>query len=112
MVRALDCVEVEWVESGCSSGMEPHEKTGPHITIEADLVLLAMGFSGPAGSALVDSLGLECAPDGFPVRNECWMTSRPGIFVSGDMWRGASLVVHAIADGIRCGGEVERYLGA
>jgi len=57
----------------------------------------------------VEGLELERDQRGFLKRDENWMTSKAGVFVSGDMWRGASLVVHAIDDGMRCAEKVARY---
>ena len=78
--------------------------------IDADLVLLAIGFQGPDCHPLMDELGLELTDHGAVNRDERWMTSAPGVFVAGDMMRGASLVVWAIADGRSCARAVDEYL--
>ena len=78
--------------------------------IDADLVLLAIGFQGPDCHPLMDELGLELTDRGAVNRDERWMTSAPGVFVAGDMMRGASLVVWAIADGRSCARAVDEYL--
>ena len=78
--------------------------------IDADLVLLAIGFQGPDCHPLMDELALERTDHGAVNRDERWMTSAPGVFVAGDMMRGASLVVWAIADGRSCARAVDEYL--
>ena len=78
--------------------------------IDADLVLLAIGFQGPDCHPLMDELGLELTDRGAVNRDERWMTSAPGVFVAGDMMRGASLVVWAIADGRSCARAVDEYM--
>ncbi len=109
-VKGLHCAEVEWVQDEDSVGKAcPREIEGAEFTINADLILLAMGFVGPAETKLVEGLELDRDQRGFLKRDENWMTSKEGVFVSGDMWRGASLVVHAIADGMRCAEKVAKY---
>jgi glutamate synthase (NADPH/NADH) small chain len=67
--------------------------------LPAELVLLAMGFTGPERGGLVGELGLELDGRGNVVADSSWETSRPGVFVCGDMTRGQSLIVWAIAEG-------------
>jgi glutamate synthase (NADPH) small chain len=79
--------------------------------LRADLVLLAIGFEGTEEGPLLDQLGLarnarggvDCGPD--------WQTGVPGVFVAGDMHRGASLIVWAIAEGRAAAAAVHTYLG-
>ncbi|HKB10576.1 MAG TPA: FAD-dependent oxidoreductase, partial [Vicinamibacterales bacterium] len=80
------------------------------IEFDADLVLLAMGFVGPERNGVVDGLGIELSPRGTVARNADWMTSVPGVFAAGDMQRGQSLIVWAIADGRSCARGVDAYL--
>ena len=86
------------------------EIPGTEEEIDADLVLLAIGFQGPDCHPLMDELALERTGQGAVSRDERWMTSTPGVFVAGDMMRGASLVVWAIADGRSCARAVDEYL--
>jgi glutamate synthase (NADPH/NADH) small chain len=72
---------------------------GTEATIDADLVLLAIGFNGPRGSPLLDALGVACDSRGNIAVNDGFATSAPGVFAAGDAMRGASLIVWAIADG-------------
>ena len=69
------------------------------FTQEVDLVLLAMGFTGPESNGLLSSLGVKLTERGTVWRDERWMTSVPGVFTAGDMQRGQSLIVWAIAEG-------------
>jgi glutamate synthase (NADPH/NADH) small chain len=87
------------------------EVPGTSRDLPADLVLLAIGFDGTDEGPLLDQLGLgrnrrgaiDCGPD--------WQTPVPGVFVAGDMHRGASLIVWAIADGRAAAASVHAYLG-
>ena len=80
------------------------------IEFDADLVLLAMGFVGPERGGVVDGLGIELTARGTVARNADWMTNVPGVFTAGDMQRGQSLIVWAIADGRSCARGVDTYL--
>jgi glutamate synthase (NADPH/NADH) small chain len=83
---------------------------GSEFEIPADLVLLAMGFLGPERGPLVNDLGLKMTERGNVWRDERWMTSVPGVFAAGDMQRGQSLIVWAIAEGRSAARGVDRYL--
>ena len=80
------------------------------MTLEADLVLLAMGFIGPERGGLLSELGVRLTDRGNVWRDERWMTSEAGIFAAGDMQRGQSLIVWAIADGRHAAAAVDGYL--
>jgi len=84
--------------------------TGKAIEFDADLVLLAMGFVGPERNGVVDGLGVGLTERGTVARDASWMTNVPGVFAAGDMQRGQSLVVWAIADGRSCARGVDAYL--
>jgi glutamate synthase (NADPH/NADH) small chain len=109
-VEKLRCVEVEWQrgEGGAMKG--PLEKAGTEFEVEADLVLLAMGFTGPGRNRIVEDLGVEKDGRGKVGADERNMTNIPGIFVAGDMREGQSLVVRAIADGRRAARGIRGYL--
>jgi glutamate synthase (NADPH/NADH) small chain len=83
---------------------------GSDFDLEADLVLLAMGFVGPEKSGLIDDLRVELTDRGNVARNDEFQTSVPGVFVAGDMGRGQSLIVWAIAEGRAAAAGVDRYL--
>jgi glutamate synthase (NADPH/NADH) small chain len=80
------------------------------FTLEADLVLLAMGFTGPVRSGLIEQLGLELDERGNVRTDGNYMTSVPGVFAAGDMRRGQSLVVWAIREGRQAARAVDRWL--
>jgi glutamate synthase (NADPH) small chain len=80
------------------------------FTLEVDLVLLALGFTGPAGGAMLDQLGVALDSRGNVAATDNYMTSVPGIFAAGDMRRGQSLVVWAIAEGRSAARAINRFL--
>ena len=80
------------------------------FTVKADLVLLAMGFVGPERGSLLSELGLRMSERGNVWRDSNWMTSQDGVFTAGDMQRGQSLIVWAIADGRSAARAVDLYL--
>jgi glutamate synthase (NADPH/NADH) small chain len=83
---------------------------GSDRTISAQLVLLAMGFTGPQREGLVDQLGLELDPRGNIARDGHYATSADRVFVCGDAGRGQSLIVWAIAEGRSCANGVDAFL--
>jgi glutamate synthase (NADPH/NADH) small chain len=85
---------------------------GTEFEMSVDLVLLAMGFTGPVKTGLLDSLGVEYDSRGNVKVDEQCMTSVPGVFAGGDVKRGASLIVWAIAEGRKMAAGVDRYLRA
>jgi glutamate synthase (NADPH) small chain len=101
-VRSLHLVEVD-------AARRP--VTGTGRTLPADLVLLALGFSGPdRGDGLVEQLGLGMEPRGTVARDAGFGTNVPGVFAAGDAARGQSLIVWAIAEGRAVAAAVDRYL--
>ena len=103
-ITALRLSEVRF-EGGTFVPVEGSEREIP-----ADLVLLAMGFTGPESDTFVSQLGLELDPRGNVQRDENYATNVPGVFVCGDAGRGQSLIVWAIAEGRSCAGGVDEYL--
>jgi len=83
---------------------------GSEFTMDADLVLLAMGFLGPVRNGLLEQLGVELDARGNVATNVNYMSSVPGVFAAGDMRRGQSLVVWAISEGRKAAEGVDRYL--
>jgi glutamate synthase (NADPH/NADH) small chain len=83
---------------------------GTEREFKADLVLLSLGFVGPERGSLVEDLGIELTGRGNVARNEAWMTNVAGVFAAGDMGRGQSLIVWAIAEGRSCAASVDRWL--
>jgi glutamate synthase (NADPH/NADH) small chain len=80
------------------------------LDLPCELVLLAMGFVGPEKGKLLDGLGVEYDERGNVARDATFKTSVPGVYVAGDMGRGQSLIVWAIAEGRSAAAEVDRYL--
>ncbi len=83
---------------------------GTDFELECELVLLALGFVGPERGGWLDQLGVTFDGRGNVARDEHFMTSVPGVFVAGDMGRGQSLIVWAIAEGRSAAAAVDRYL--
>jgi glutamate synthase (NADPH/NADH) small chain len=103
-VRALQLVEISRVDGRFE------EVPGTQRELQADLVLLAMGFLGPEREGLLAELGVKLDGRGNVAIDENRMTSEPGIFAAGDMSRGQSLIVWAIADGRHAARGLDRYL--
>ena len=103
-VRALRLVEVT-MENG-----RFEEVPGSEDDLPAELVLLAMGFTGPEQEGLVAQLGVDLDDRGNVARNNSYMSSVDGVFVAGDAGRGQSLIVWAIAEGRACAAGVDAYL--
>jgi glutamate synthase (NADPH/NADH) small chain len=103
-VRALELVEVQFA----GGRFEP--VPGTEREIPAELVLLAMGFTGPARTGLVEQLGLALDARGNIARDADYQTGAPGVFAAGDAGRGQSLIVWAIAEGRAAAAAVDEYL--
>ncbi|HEU4568793.1 MAG TPA: glutamate synthase subunit beta [Marmoricola sp.] len=103
-VRALRLVEVSFEDGR----LVEHE--GTEREIPADLVLLAMGFTGPQREGLVEQLGVDLDQRGNVARDDAYATSVDGVFVAGDAGRGQSLIVWAIAEGRAAAAAVDAWL--
>ncbi|MEZ5736165.1 MAG: glutamate synthase subunit beta [Novosphingobium sp.] len=104
-VQGLECVHIEW------NGNKFEEIPGSEFTLQADLILLAMGFLGPRKQGLLDQAGVDLDARGNVAANtEDYRTSDPKIFTCGDMRRGQSLVVWAIREGRQCAKSVDEML--
>jgi len=103
-VRALLIHEVEFVNGSFV------KKEGTDQEIPADLVFLAMGFVGPEKGSWLDQLGVAFDERGNVARNQEYQSNVPGVFVAGDMGRGQSLIVWAIAEGRACAAGVDSFL--
>jgi glutamate synthase (NADPH/NADH) small chain len=107
-VKALEVARVEPVrEGGRVTFREVPDST---FVLPCELVLLAMGFVGPERSGLLEQLGVALTERGTVKRDPNWMSSVPGVFTAGDMQRGQSLIVWAIAEGRSAARGVDRYL--
>ena len=96
-VAGLDTVEVRRVSTEAGVAFEP--VAGSERRFAADLVLLALGFTGPEASPLLDQFGVHLDDKGTVARDQRFETNIPGVYVAGDMGRGQSLIVWAIAEG-------------
>ncbi len=103
-VRALRLVDVEFRDGRFA------EVEGTEREIPADLVLLAMGFTGPEREGLVEQLGVELDERGNVARDHGYLSSVDGVFVAGDVGRGQSLIVWAIAEGRAAAAAVDTWL--
>jgi glutamate synthase (NADPH/NADH) small chain len=103
-VRAIRVAETEYLDG------RRVPKAGTEHEIPADLVLLALGFTGAEGDELTDQLGARFDNRGNVERAGDYMSSIPGVFVAGDSGRGQSLIVWAIAEGRAAASAVDRYL--
>ncbi len=107
-VTALETVQVEMVVENGRPNFKP--VSGSEKTFPADLVLLAMGFLGPERKALLEGLGVELDPRGNVKSDGNKQTSIEKVFTAGDMTRGQSLIVWAIAEGRHAAHSIDEYL--
>ncbi|MCC6496676.1 MAG: FAD-dependent oxidoreductase, partial [Propionibacteriaceae bacterium] len=103
-VTGLNLTEVSMVDGRFQS------IPGSDRDLSAQLVLLAMGFTGPQREGIVEQLGLELDPRGNIARDSHFATSSERVFVCGDAGRGQSLIVWAIAEGRSCANGVDAFL--
>jgi glutamate synthase (NADPH/NADH) small chain len=107
-VRKLHASRVEMTRA--NGRVEFHAVPDSGFELDVDLVLLAMGFVGPERRGLLDELAVTLTDRGNVWRDANWMTSVPGVFTAGDMQRGQSLIVWAIAEGRSAARGVDGYL--
>ena len=107
-LTALATIRVEQTFTDGRMSFDPIP--GTEEEIPAELVLLAMGFVGPERGPLIEQFGVELDNRGNVARNKHWATSEPGVYVCGDMGRGQSLIVWAIAEGRACAAAVDAHL--
>lgn len=109
-VTSLQTINVEFVHSGKSDRPQMLEIPGTEKEWPADLVLLALGFTGPEPNGLISQLGLDLDARGNILTDENYQTSQAGIFSAGDSRRGQSLIVWAISEGREAAQAVDEYL--
>ncbi|MEZ5565333.1 MAG: glutamate synthase subunit beta [Gammaproteobacteria bacterium] len=108
-VKVIVTVEIGW-ERNAAGQFVPKEKAGSEKTVPAELVLLAMGFTGPESGVLKD-FGVSCnARSNIEAEHEKYTTNVKGVFAAGDCRRGQSLIVWAINEGRGAAREVDRFL--
>jgi glutamate synthase (NADPH/NADH) small chain len=108
-LRGVLTAQVEW-DKGNNGRAALREIPGTQREWPAQMVLLAMGFLGPETDGLLSQLGVAIEERGNVAVDEDKMTSVPKVFAAGDMARGQSLVVWAIADGRRAARGVDKFL--
>jgi glutamate synthase (NADPH/NADH) small chain len=107
-VQTLHASKIEMVQKDGRTVFEP--VPGSAFELKADLVLLAMGFTGPEKGSLLNGLGVDMTARGNVARDAKWMTNVPGVFTAGDMQRGQSLIVWAIAEGRSAARAIDEHL--
>ena len=108
-VEKLHAVRLNW-QADANGRMQMSEIEGSDFEVDADLVLLALGFLHPQKPGVVEALGLELDPRGNIKTDANKMTSVPGIFAAGDCSRGQSLVVWALSEGREAARGLDLYL--
>ncbi len=111
MVGKLNAIEVKWTFPEGASRPVPEALEGTEFSVPADLVLLAMGFTGPGSETFIEDLDVGLNAQGFVSRHLGNATSVKGVFVAGDMTDGPSLVVRAMQDGKNAARDIAKYLG-
>ena len=109
-MQKLHAVRLEWGARDANGRASMTEIPGSDFEMDVDLVLLAMGFLHPEHEGMLDGLGVELDRRGNVKVDDTRMTSVPGVFAAGDMSRGQSLVVWAIAEGREAAHYIDRYL--
>ena len=109
-VVGLECVRVDW-RKGPDGRFAMHEIPGSEFVLKTDLVLLAMGFLGPVRRGMIEQSGAELDARGNVRANTAdYRTSVPKLFAAGDMRRGQSLIVWAIAEGRKAAAGINAFL--
>ena len=109
-VEKLMCEKVEWIDNKDTGRQDLKPIENSAFEIDADLVLLAMGFVHPLQEGLLNDLDIEFDERGNVRTDNNLMTNVDGVFSCGDMERGQSLVVHAIASGRSCAKKIDIFL--
>ena len=109
-VKALHAVRVERIERGAGGGRAVIPVPGSEAVYPADLILIAIGYTGPHKAGLLSDLGVAFDKRGNVQAGDDYQTSVPGVFAAGDTRRGQSLIVWAIAEGRDVAHGVDTYL--
>ena len=109
-IKAIACVRVEW-QADPQGRRTPRAVPGSEFTLEAELVLLAMGFTGPRRTGMLEQAGVDVDGRGnVKATDQDYKTSTPRVFACGDMRRGQSLVVWAIREGRQAARAIDEFL--
>lgn len=109
-LKKLHAVRLKWSKEAATGKMQMSEIAGSEFEMDCDLLLLALGFTGPVKKGMLEELGVALDARGNVVADANKMTSVPGVFTAGDMTRGQSLVVWAIYEGRSAAQGVHNYL--
>lgn len=109
-VQKLEVVRVEFGEPNANGRRPMREVAESEFDVQAELVLLAMGFVGPERQGMLEKLAIELDERGNVFSDDNYMSSVEGVFAAGDIRRGQSLVVWAIAEGRQAARGVDQYL--
>jgi len=109
-LKKLHAVRLQGIKDATTGQMKTQEVAGSEFEMECDLLLLAMGFTGPVKKGMLEELGVALDQWGNVKADENKMTSIPGVFSAGDMTRGQSLVVWAIQEGRAAAEGADCYL--
>ena len=107
-IKELELVKVE--VKNVDGKMSLHEIAGSEFRIPCTLTLLAMGFTGPEKNGMLEQFAVNLNERGNVARDKNWMTSVEGVFTAGDMQRGQSLIVWAIAEGRSAARGIDTFL--
>ena len=109
-VNKLNGVEIKWLEPDSNGKYTFEEIPGTEFEIQVDLVILALGFTGPRKTRLLEDLNVELDEKGNVKTDVKFQTTKEGVFCIGDMNRGPSLVVWAIEEGQQVAKYIHEYL--
>ncbi len=109
-VQRVRATHLSWESEGNGRRLRPVEIADSQFVIDADLVLLSMGFTGPRTGGLIADLGTALDRRGAVATDTCYRTKVPGVFAAGDARRGASLVVWAIREGRDAARSIDHFL--
>ncbi len=109
-VKKIECVRVEFIKDKATGRTVLKELAGTEFEIEADLVILAIGFIQPNHEGMIKDLGLTFDERGNIKTKDNFMTNKKGVFTAGDARRGQSLIVWAIAEGRKAAHHIDSYL--
>jgi len=110
VLKKLHAVKLEWIPSNNGGPPKMQEIPGSEFTMDVDLLLLAMGFTGSEKPGMIEQLGVKLDNRDNIVTDPTYMSTVPGVFAAGDQRRGQSLIVWAIAEGRKCARGIDQFL--
>lgn len=110
VVTKINCIKLDWIPQENGGFPQMKEVSGSEFSLDADIVLFAMGFLHPEHTGILEQLGVEFDTRGNVKTDSNYATNIEKVFSAGDMRRGQSLVVHAIAEGRNLAEQVDKYL--